>query len=200
MRYHNMMSSIELSWTKAGDGSRSWQREKGRWSPLGSLRYCLGSLWRRELIGTSRKMSSKVFGLQSLKGVLFFKVQGCSDRSLCLRYVHKALANTFFARKGHWTINEGEVKLLDMGNQAHHLTHKMGRRSEEIGHAGNLMPLLDQLLSYKHHSYNTRFNKGGSLVLEDHTNPMCSWGPIRQEKVNSSWMDGHQVLQDQPPH
>ncbi|CAA7021728.1 unnamed protein product [Microthlaspi erraticum] len=36
-------------------------------------------------------------------------------KSLVLRYVHKALANTFFARKATGTINEGEVKLLDMG-------------------------------------------------------------------------------------
>ncbi|CAA7033790.1 unnamed protein product [Microthlaspi erraticum] len=36
-------------------------------------------------------------------------------RSPVLRYVHKALANTFFARKATGTINEGELKFLDMG-------------------------------------------------------------------------------------
>ncbi|CAA7038800.1 unnamed protein product [Microthlaspi erraticum] len=32
-----------------------------------------------------------------------------------IRYVHKALANTFFARKATGTIKEGELKLLDKG-------------------------------------------------------------------------------------
>ncbi|CAA7023849.1 unnamed protein product [Microthlaspi erraticum] len=36
-------------------------------------------------------------------------------RSPVLRYVHKALANTFFARKATCKITEGELQLLDMG-------------------------------------------------------------------------------------
>ncbi|CAA7052949.1 unnamed protein product, partial [Microthlaspi erraticum] len=34
-------------------------------------------------------------------------------------------------------------------------------------HAGNLMPLIDQLLSYKTTAYSTRFKREGSLVLEE---------------------------------
>ncbi|CAA7028466.1 unnamed protein product [Microthlaspi erraticum] len=61
----------------------------------------------------------------------------------CARYVHKALANTFFARKATGTINEGEVKLLDMGIKPIISRTKDGKkiRGDRI-HAGNLMPLL----------------------------------------------------------
>ncbi|CAA7041541.1 unnamed protein product [Microthlaspi erraticum] len=88
-------------------------------------------------------------------------------RSPVLRYVHKALANTFFARKATGTINEGEVKLLDMGIKPIISRTRDGKKIRgDRAHAGNLMPLLEQLLSYKVTAYNTR------------------------------WMDGHQVLQD----
>ncbi|CAA7045085.1 unnamed protein product [Microthlaspi erraticum] len=78
------------------------------------------------------------FGLQSLRRILFFKIQGCSDRSPVLRYVHKALANTFFARKATGTINEGEVKLLDMGIKPIISRTRMGRGSEGDRYTGNL--------------------------------------------------------------
>ncbi|CAA7047657.1 unnamed protein product [Microthlaspi erraticum] len=55
-------------------------------------------------------------------------------RSPVLRYVHKALANTFFARKATGTINEGELKLLDMGIKPIISRTRVGRRSEETGH------------------------------------------------------------------
>ncbi|CAA7045046.1 unnamed protein product [Microthlaspi erraticum] len=79
-----------------------------------------------------------------------------------------ALANTFFARKATGTINEGEVKLLDMGIKPIISRTKDGRkiRGDRI-HAGNLMPLIDQLLSYKTTAYSTRFKREGSLVLEE---------------------------------
>ncbi|CAA7021495.1 unnamed protein product [Microthlaspi erraticum] len=59
-------------------------------------------------------------------------------RSPVLRYVHKALANTFFARKATGTINEGEVKLLDMGIKPIISRTKDGKkiRGDRI-HAGN---------------------------------------------------------------
>ncbi|CAA7023798.1 unnamed protein product [Microthlaspi erraticum] len=48
----------------------------------------------------------------------------------CLRYVHKALANTFFARKATGTINEGELKFLDMGIKPILSRTRMARGSE----------------------------------------------------------------------
>ncbi|CAA7016415.1 unnamed protein product [Microthlaspi erraticum] len=69
--HHSLMSSIELSWTKAGGNH-----------------------------GTSRKKNSKEFGLQSLKrGTLPQGPRLLRSGVPVLRYVHKALANTFFARK-----------------------------------------------------------------------------------------------------
>ncbi|CAA7038263.1 unnamed protein product [Microthlaspi erraticum] len=63
-------------------------------------------------------------------------------RSPVLRYVHKALANTFFARKATGTINEGELKFLDMGIKP--ISHAQGWQEDqgEIDHTGNLMPSL----------------------------------------------------------
>ncbi|CAA7040673.1 unnamed protein product [Microthlaspi erraticum] len=68
--------------------------------------------------------------------------------------------------EGHWTINEGEVKLLDMGIKPIISRTRMGRRSEEIGHMQELMPLLEQLQAYKVTAYNTRHQEEESLVLE----------------------------------
>ncbi|CAA7019661.1 unnamed protein product [Microthlaspi erraticum] len=53
-------------------------------------------------------------------------------RSPVLRYVHKALANTFFARKATGTINEGELKFLDMGIKPFSHAQAMARGSGEI--------------------------------------------------------------------
>ncbi|CAA7045070.1 unnamed protein product [Microthlaspi erraticum] len=54
-------SSIELSWTKVGDGSRSWQgRKEG--DTFRQLEILLVSLMEREPIGISRRMSSKELG------------------------------------------------------------------------------------------------------------------------------------------
>ncbi|CAA7033799.1 unnamed protein product [Microthlaspi erraticum] len=94
----------------------------------------------------------------------------------CLRYVHKALANTFFARKATGTINEGEVKLLDMGIKPIISRTRMGRRSEETGHTQGI-----SCLSLSSSKPTSRSSSG-------------------QEKVYSTRLDGHQVLQDQPSH
>ncbi|CAA7040724.1 unnamed protein product [Microthlaspi erraticum] len=48
-------------------------------------------------------------------GVLFLKVQGLRSGAQCLRYVHKALANTFFARKAPGQSTRGNSSFLDMG-------------------------------------------------------------------------------------
>ncbi|CAA7020403.1 unnamed protein product [Microthlaspi erraticum] len=52
----------------------------------------------REPLGI-KEMSSKGFGLQSLMGYSSSRSKAAQIRSPVLRYVHKALANTFFARK-----------------------------------------------------------------------------------------------------
>ncbi|CAA7039087.1 unnamed protein product [Microthlaspi erraticum] len=67
-------------------------------------------------------------GLQSLRGTLPQGPRLPDQEVPVLRYVHKALANTFFARKATGTINEGEVKLLDMGIKPIISRTRMGRR------------------------------------------------------------------------
>ncbi|CAA7046344.1 unnamed protein product [Microthlaspi erraticum] len=63
-----------------------------------------------------KERNSKGFGLQSLmECTLPQGPRQLRSGAQCLRYVHKALANTFFARKATGTINEGELKFLDMG-------------------------------------------------------------------------------------
>ncbi|CAA7031592.1 unnamed protein product [Microthlaspi erraticum] len=93
------------------------------------------------------KMNSKGFGLQSLMGTLPQGPRLLRSGAQCLRYVHKALANTFFARKALGQ-SMREVKLLDMGIKPIISRTRMGRRSEEIGHAGNSCLSLTAL-SYK---------------------------------------------------
>ncbi|CAA7029365.1 unnamed protein product [Microthlaspi erraticum] len=61
-----------------------------------------------------------------------------------------------------------EVKLLDMGIKPIISRTKDGKkiRGDRI-HAGNLMPLIDQLLSYKTTAIALGFKREGSLVLEE---------------------------------
>ncbi|CAA7031608.1 unnamed protein product [Microthlaspi erraticum] len=98
MRYHMSRELDRADWTKDWDGSRSWQgrEEMVTFRQLGDL---FGFTMERES-GTSRKKNSKEFGLQSLMECTL--PQGprlLRSGAQCLRYVHKALANTFFARK-----------------------------------------------------------------------------------------------------
>ncbi|CAA7060036.1 unnamed protein product [Microthlaspi erraticum] len=87
-------------------------------------------------------------------------------RSPVLTYVHKALANTFFARKVTGTINEGELKLLDMGIKPILSYTSDGKRIRgDRSNTGNLMPFLDHLLTYKTTAYNTRFQQGRKLSV-----------------------------------
>ncbi|CAA7014522.1 unnamed protein product [Microthlaspi erraticum] len=72
--------------------------------------------------------------LEILFGFTYGEGPRLPDQKPVLRYVHKALANTFFARKATGTINEGEVKLLTMGIKPIISRTRMGRRSEETGH------------------------------------------------------------------
>ncbi|CAA7026144.1 unnamed protein product [Microthlaspi erraticum] len=78
------------------------------------LEILFGFTMEKEIYGTSRKMNSKGVGLQSLMECTL--PQGprlLRSGALCLRYVHKALANTFFARKATGTINEENWSPLD---------------------------------------------------------------------------------------
>ncbi|CAA7018045.1 unnamed protein product [Microthlaspi erraticum] len=89
-------------------------------------------------------------------------------RSPVLRYVHKALANTFFARKATGTINEGEVKLLDMGIKPIISRTKDGKKSEEIESMQGISCL--SLTSYsptRQPPIALGFKRVGSLVLEE---------------------------------
>ncbi|CAA7030800.1 unnamed protein product [Microthlaspi erraticum] len=63
---------------------------------------------------------------------LWRRSKAAQIRSPVLRYVHKALANTFFARKATGTINEGELKFLDMGIKPISHAQAMARGSGEI--------------------------------------------------------------------
>ncbi|CAA7040006.1 unnamed protein product [Microthlaspi erraticum] len=89
-----------------------------------------------------------ILGKRRKEGFSSSRSKAAQIRSPVLRYVHKALANTFFARKATGTINEGEVKILDMGIKPIISRTKDGKkiRGDRI-HAENLMPLLEQLLS-----------------------------------------------------
>ncbi|CAA7046750.1 unnamed protein product [Microthlaspi erraticum] len=108
MSIHSLMSSIELSWTKDG-GSRNQVELK-----------------EEEL--------QRVWATIAEEGYSSSRSKAAQIRSPVLEICHKALANTFFARKATGTINEGEVKLLDMGIKPIISRTRMGRRSEEIGH------------------------------------------------------------------
>ncbi|CAA7034308.1 unnamed protein product [Microthlaspi erraticum] len=68
-----------------------------------------------------------------------------------------------------------EKKLLDMGIKPIISRTRMARRSEEIGHCRELMPLLDSS-TYKITAYNTRHQEEESLVLEGSSHHLCAAG------------------------
>ncbi|CAA7058071.1 unnamed protein product [Microthlaspi erraticum] len=109
-------------------------------------------------------------------------------RSPVLRYVHKALANTFFARKATGTINEGELKFLDMGIKPILSRTSDGKRIRgDRSDTGNLMPFLDHLLTYKITAYNTRHQRGRRLSVGGLITPiLCAAGvnPTDRKPLN----------------
>ncbi|CAA7014529.1 unnamed protein product [Microthlaspi erraticum] len=110
-----------------------------------------------------------------------------------LRYVHKALANTFFARKATGTINEGEVKLLTMGIKPIISRTRDGKKIRgDRAHAGNLMPLLEQLQAYKVTTYNTRHQRGRKLSVGGVITPILCAAGVQLDKRRCTppgWMD-----------
>ncbi|CAA7057243.1 unnamed protein product [Microthlaspi erraticum] len=79
------------------------------------------------------------------------------------------------------------------GNQAHHLTHKDGKKIRgDRAHAGNLMPLLEQLQAYKVTAYNTRHQRGRKLSVGGVITPILCAAGVQVDKRRSTppgWMD-----------
>ncbi|CAA7058770.1 unnamed protein product [Microthlaspi erraticum] len=100
MRFTSIVSSIELSWTKAGDGLRSWQRGERKMVTFRQLEilfgftYGEGNLWN-----IKEDELQRVWATIAEEGYSSSRSKAAQIRSPVLRYVHKALANTFFARK-----------------------------------------------------------------------------------------------------
>ncbi|CAA7047513.1 unnamed protein product [Microthlaspi erraticum] len=119
--------------------------------------------------------------------------KAAQTRSPVLRYVHKALANTFFARKATGTINEGELKLLDMGIKPILSRTSDGKRIRgDRANTGNLMPFLDHLTTYKTTAYNTRYQQGRRLSVGGLITPiLCAAGvnPTDKKATEPGWMD-----------
>ncbi|CAA7045421.1 unnamed protein product [Microthlaspi erraticum] len=140
-------------------------------------------------------------------------VKAAQIRSPVLRYVHKALANTFFARKATGTINEGELKFLDMGIKPLLSRTSDGKRIRgDRSDTGNLMPFLDHLLTYKITAYNTRHQRGRKLSIGGLITPiLCAAGvnPTDRRATEPGWMDikfcktnlliEHKELDGRPP-
>ncbi|CAA7044046.1 unnamed protein product [Microthlaspi erraticum] len=162
---------------------------------LASMRYTssLRSVWvhyGEGTYGTSRKKNSKEYGLQSLKRVLFLKVQGCQIRSPVLEICPQGSCQHLLCKESHWTINEGEVKLLDMGIKPIISRTRMGRRSEEIGHTQGIscLSLSSSLLQVT--AYNTT-PKGRKLSVGGINTNLCA-ARSQVDKRRSTppgWMD-----------
>ncbi|CAA7040186.1 unnamed protein product [Microthlaspi erraticum] len=108
-------------------------------------------------------------------------------RSPVLRYVHKALANTFFARKAPGQSTRGNSSFLTWESSPFSHAQAMARGSGEIDHTGNLMPFLDHLLTYKITAYNTRHQRGKALSVGGLITPiLCAAGvnPTDREPLN----------------
>ncbi|CAA7047756.1 unnamed protein product [Microthlaspi erraticum] len=95
--------------------------------------YGEGNLWN-----IKEDELQRVWATIAEEGYSSSRSKAAQIRSPVLRYVHKALANTFFARKATGTINEGEVKLLDMGIKPIISRTRDGKKIRgDRAHAGN---------------------------------------------------------------
>ncbi|CAA7021271.1 unnamed protein product [Microthlaspi erraticum] len=114
-------------------------------------------------------------------------------RSPVLRYVHKALANTFFARKATGTINEGELKFLDMGIKPILSRTSDGKRIRgDRSDTGNLMPFLDHSYLQDHSLTTLGINEGRRLSVGGLITPiLCAAGvnPTDKRATEPGWMD-----------
>ncbi|CAA7037021.1 unnamed protein product [Microthlaspi erraticum] len=95
-------------------------------------------------------------------------------------------------KESHWTINEGEVKLLDMGIKPIISRTRMGRRSEEIGHTQGISCLSLSSSTYKVTAYNTRHQRGRKLSVGGVITPILCAAGVQVDKRRSTppgWMD-----------
>ncbi|CAA7054457.1 unnamed protein product [Microthlaspi erraticum] len=150
--------------------------------------YGEGNLWN-----IKEEELQRVWATIAEEGYSSSRSKAAQIRSPVLRYVHKALANTFFARKATGTINEGEVKLLTMGIKPIISRTRDGKKIRgDRAHAGNLMPLLEQLQAYKVTAYNTRHQRGRKLSVGGVITPILCAAGVQVDKRRSTppgWMD-----------
>ncbi|CAA7040781.1 unnamed protein product [Microthlaspi erraticum] len=144
MRYHSTRA-IELSWTKDWDGSRTkWNIKEEE----------LQRVW-----ATIADECTLPQGPRLLRS-------GAQCLDMCTR-----LLPTPSLQGRHWTINEGEVKLLDMGIKPIISRTRMGKiRGDRTRR--ELMPLLDQL-HLQVTAYNTRHQRGRKLSVGGSSHLSC---------------------------
>ncbi|CAA7047764.1 unnamed protein product [Microthlaspi erraticum] len=124
---------------------------------------------------------------------ILFGSKAAQIRSPVLRYVHKALANTFFARKATGTINEGELKFLDMGIKPLLSRTSDGKRIRgDRSDTGNLMPSLTISLPTRSQLTTLGINEGRRLSVGGLITPiLCAAGvnPTDKRATEPGWMD-----------
>ncbi|CAA7049247.1 unnamed protein product [Microthlaspi erraticum] len=92
--------------------------------------------------GTSRKGTPKVWATIADGVYSSSRSKALKSGAQCLRYVHKALANTFFARKATGTSMRGNSSFLTWESSPFSHAQAMARGSGEIDPHRNLMPSL----------------------------------------------------------
>ncbi|CAA7027688.1 unnamed protein product [Microthlaspi erraticum] len=114
-------------------------------------------------------------------------------RSPVLRYVHKALTNSFFARKTTCTITEGELQMLDMGLKTILPFMRNGKHIHgDTSDTETLIPFLDQLLNYKVTAYNNRFMSKRKLSVGGLITPILLAGGVdttHHQSTAPGWME-----------
>ncbi|CAA7022800.1 unnamed protein product [Microthlaspi erraticum] len=97
---------------------------------------------------------------------------------------------SFWLMRYHSLMSSIELSWTKAG--AHHLTHKDGKKIRgDRAHAGNLMPLLEQLQAYKVTAYNTRHQRGRKLSVGGVITPFFVQLEFKwtREATPPGWMD-----------
>lgn len=136
------------------------------------------SLWR--MIGDKNPYASR-------------RSKSAQIRSPVIRYLHKAIAHTFFARTVTGNINEGELQFLDEAvRSVIDFTSEGVPLEGDISDTGPTMALLDQFLYYRTYA-STMFKKGvkGELSIGGLVTPiLVACGiDLLGEEFEPRWID-----------
>ncbi|CAA7043986.1 unnamed protein product [Microthlaspi erraticum] len=139
------------------------------------------------------KGEKRMVTFRQLGNLVWVQLWRSSNQEPSLEICAQGTCQHLLCKEGTGTINEGELKFLDMGIKPLLSRTSDGKRIRgDRSDTGNLMPFLDHLLTYKITAYNTRHQRGRRLSVGGLITPiLCAAGvnPTDRRATEPGWMD-----------